>query len=114
MKVLDEIYKVTLEIKRLAEVKDLQEDSISNIVAQLDLRQKLIDELPETFTNEEKKLGKEITVLNTEIDQLMNANKRNLVDKMKQFRHQKKSLNRYRGHDNALLNRSGAYLDIHE
>lgn len=111
-----EIFEVTVELRRLTKLQEETptRDYTQEIRKQLDLRQKLIDHLPTQFSDKEKLIGKKIVQLNQEINQSMNDAKRLLISEMQRFRLQKKSLTSYRGYNNALLNRSGTYLDKHE
>jgi flagellar protein FliT len=113
---VQQIFEATLKLKKCAEQQLVKpsDETIQKLKKQLDIREELIEGLNQNFSNEEKLLGKKIIELNKEINELMNQGKQYLVEEMNKFRHQKKSLNQYRGYNNALLNRSGSFFDRHE
>ncbi|GAY78005.1 hypothetical protein NBRC111894_3559 [Sporolactobacillus inulinus] len=110
------MYQVTEEIQKLVklQVESPKNDLTKGINSKLELRQKLIEQLPKEFNKNEKTLGRKIIAANNEIHSLMQAARQNLIGEMQQFKHQKESLKTYRGYKNPLMNQSSAYFDRHE
>ncbi|MCO7125023.1 hypothetical protein NIE88_04445 [Sporolactobacillus shoreicorticis] len=113
---VEKLYQVTKEIQKLVkqQSENPKNDFTKEINDKLELRQKLIDQLPKAFSKDEKKIGEKIIEANNEIHSLMQVARRNLVGEMQQFKHKKESLKTYRGYKNPLINQSSAYFDRHE
>lgn len=87
-----------------------RDEYIERVQTLLDDRQKLFDQLPITYTKEEKKLGAEIISMNKEIDQQLKRQAKVLKDELEQFQRKKKRSQQY-ANPYAQISVDGMFFD---
>lgn len=114
MNQLQKIYDVTKQLEEVlhekvnAKDRDTVIEQVNHLVEQ---RGELLNEITPPYTEEEKKLGKELVTLNEQIQVKMNTLFDDLKLEMKQVKKQKKSNRTYVNPYENVKSLDGIYLD---
>jgi flagellar protein FliT len=113
--VLQEIYDQTVKLDALIksyECKD-RDAFIEKLQRLLDSRETLLKELPDHCSDSDRQIGRKIEEMNQRINQSLQFIKQEITNDMSQFRHRKKTVNRYRNPYSGPT-RDGMFLDKRE
>lgn len=111
---LKPFYEITVKLAELLD-QDINAKNRETIISQVNLliekRGDLLPEVPPPFTEDEKRVGSDIVLLNNKIQQKMNALFIDLKREMKQFKKQKKSNKIYTNPYEKIQTMDGMFLD---
>ncbi|MFT8310768.1 MAG: hypothetical protein ABF629_06355 [Sporolactobacillus sp.] len=113
--VLQEIYEQTVELDEL--IKDYEREDrdafIEKLQQLLGSRETLLKELPDHCSDSDRQIGQKIDEMNQRINQSLQSIKQEITNDMSQFRHRKKTVNRYRNPYSGPT-KDGMFLDKRE
>ncbi|RSD25192.1 flagellar protein FliT [Mesobacillus subterraneus] len=96
MSAVIQFHQLTTELIRLLENTDVdRDDKIAKVEELLNQRETLIEEIKPPYTPEELEKGKEVTLLNTKLDQLLKREKGAVQRDIKDLQNKKESNTKY-------------------
>jgi flagellar protein FliT len=112
---LQEIYDQTVALDELIKGygREDRDAFIEKLQRLLDARETLMKELPSHCSDSERQIGREIEEMNQRINQSLHSIKQEITNDMSQFRHRKKTVNRYRNPYSGPT-KDGMFLDKRE
>lgn len=115
MMLMEQIYNQTVEIKELVTGYDSsrRDEVIGQLRKLLDERGRLTGQLAGRCSDEDRVLGEKIVAMNQEINRSLQSIKMDIVGDMRQFKHRKRSVKRYRNPYTGPT-KDGMFLDKRE
>lgn len=112
---LQEIYDRTVELDELIKGYECEERDafIEKLQRLLDSRETLLKGLPDHCKDSDRQIGRKIELMNQRINQSLQLIKQEITNDMSQFRHRKKTVNRYRNPYSGPT-KDGMFLDKRE
>lgn len=112
---LQEIYDQTVELDELIKGYEREDRDafIEKLQQLLDARETLLKKLPDHCSDSDRQIGRKIELMNQRINQTLQSIKQEITFDMSQFRHRKKTVNRYRNPYSGPT-RDGMFLDKRE